>query len=90
LSECPAIGWRRRQIVVLTVRSREPVFISLENATAALFIDVGKCRFENVTDRLPPVAVELNQPQMFDRPKVPRSSADHDPGQRRAPKFRTP
>jgi hypothetical protein len=42
-------------------------------------VDVGESRFENITDWLPRAAVELNQSQVFDRPKVPRSSADFDP-----------
>jgi hypothetical protein len=46
---------------------------------ATLLVDVGESRFENVTDWLPRAAVELNKSQLFDRPKVPRSSADFDP-----------
>ena len=40
---------------------------------------IGKRRFEHVADRLPRAAVELNQPQVFDRPEVPGAGADFDP-----------
>src|ERR1700720_5024022 len=42
-------------------------------------VDVGESRFEDITDWLPRAAVELNQSQVFDRPKIPRSGADFDP-----------
>jgi len=42
-------------------------------------VDVGESRFEDITDWLPRAAVELNQSQVFDRPKVRRSSVDFDP-----------
>jgi hypothetical protein len=46
---------------------------------AKLLLGVGESRFEHVANRLPRAAVELNQSQVFDRPKIPRSSADFDP-----------
>jgi hypothetical protein len=39
---------------------------------AALLVDVGEGRFENLTDWLPPSAIELNKSQLFNRTKVPR------------------
>jgi hypothetical protein len=43
-----------------------------------LLLGVGESGFENVADRLPRAAVELNQAQVLDRPKVTRSGADFD------------
>jgi hypothetical protein len=48
---------------------------------AELLFNVGESCFEHVTDRFPRAAVELNKSQLLDRSKVPRSSADFDPGQ---------
>jgi hypothetical protein len=47
-----------------------------------LFIDARESRFEDITDWLPRAALELNESQLFDRPKIPRSGADFDPGQK--------
>ena len=45
-----------------------------------LLLGTGESSFENVADRLPATTVELNQSQVFDRPKVPTSGADFDSG----------
>jgi transposase len=58
------------------------VMFSMRNICSSghkLFVDVGESRFDDITDRLPRSAVELNQSHMSDRPKVERSSADFDP-----------
>ena len=49
------------------------------SARTHLPVDVGESRFEDITDWLPRAAVELNQSQLFDRPKVRRTSVDFDP-----------
>jgi quercetin dioxygenase-like cupin family protein len=50
-------------------------------ARTQLLLDVGESRFEHVANRLPRAAVKLKQSQVFDRPKIRRSSADFDPRQ---------
>jgi hypothetical protein len=63
----------------LSVRSQAYLNQAYLNKVAQLPVNVGESRFEDITDWLPRAAVELNQSQVFDRPKVPRSSADFDP-----------
>jgi hypothetical protein len=54
--------------------------VSVCIARTQLVLGLGEGRFEHVADRLPGTAVELNQPQVFDRPKIPRSGVDFDSG----------
>jgi hypothetical protein len=73
---------RRITVRCLVVSGREFAGMAdtiTQTAGSASPVDVGESRFEDITDWLPRAAVELNQSQVFDRPKVPRSSADFDP-----------